>query len=72
MAIVRAIITLGHSLSIPVLAEGVETETQLSFLRQEGCDEVQGYLTGRPFPIENYAELIGREVPTLKHKAAGM
>ena len=72
MAIVRAIITLGHSLSIPVLAEGVETETQLSFLKQEGCDEVQGYLTGRPYPIESYAGLIGRKVPTLKHKAAGM
>ncbi|HEY2379570.1 MAG TPA: EAL domain-containing protein [Terriglobia bacterium] len=61
MAIVRAIITLGHSLNIPVLAEGVETETQLSFLKEEGCDEVQGYLTGRPFPIETYAELVGRE-----------
>jgi diguanylate cyclase (GGDEF)-like protein/PAS domain S-box-containing protein len=65
MAIVRAIITLGHSLNIPVLAEGVESESQLSFLKQEGCDEVQGYLTGRPFPIEAYAELVGRE---LRHK----
>lgn len=61
MAIVRAIITLGHSLNIPVLAEGVETETQLAFLAQEGCDEVQGFLTGKPFPIEAYAELVGRE-----------
>ena len=72
MAIVRAIITLGHSLSIPVLAEGVATETQLSFLKQEGCDEVQGYLTGRPFPIETYADLIGREVHKLQNKAMGM
>ncbi len=70
MAIVRAIITLGHSLNIPVLAEGVETETQLSFLKQEGCDEVQGYLTGRPFPIETYAELIGREVRKARNIAA--
>jgi EAL domain-containing protein (putative c-di-GMP-specific phosphodiesterase class I) len=42
MAIVRAIITLGHSLNTPVLAEGVETETQLAFLKQEGCDDVAG------------------------------
>jgi diguanylate cyclase (GGDEF)-like protein/PAS domain S-box-containing protein len=69
MAIVRAIITLGHSLSIPVLAEGVETETQLAFLKQEGCDEVQGYLTGRPHPIEKYAELIGRETGPGRDKA---
>jgi len=62
MAIVRAIITLCHSLNIPVLAEGVETETQLAFLAQEGCDEVQGYFTGRPYPIDAYAELIGRAV----------
>jgi len=61
MAIVRAIITLGHNLNIPILAEGVETESQLKFLAQEGCDEVQGYLTGRPYPIETYAELVGRK-----------
>jgi diguanylate cyclase (GGDEF)-like protein/PAS domain S-box-containing protein len=61
MAIVRAIITLGHNLNIPILAEGVETENQLAFLAQEGCDEVQGYLTGRPYPIEDYAEMVGRK-----------
>jgi len=69
MAIVRAIITLGHSLNIPVLAEGVETETQLAFLKQEGCDEVQGYFTGRPYPIENYAELVGRAARLIRNKA---
>jgi len=72
MAIVRAIITLGHSLNIPVLAEGVETETQLAFLKEEGCDEVQGYLTGRPYPIERYAELLGRETPRIQTKAIVM
>jgi EAL domain-containing protein (putative c-di-GMP-specific phosphodiesterase class I) len=60
MAIVRAIITLGHNLNIPILAEGVETESQLAFLSKEGCDEVQGYLTGRPYPIEAYGEMVGR------------
>jgi diguanylate cyclase (GGDEF)-like protein/PAS domain S-box-containing protein len=59
-AIVRAVVGLGQSLNLPVLAEGVETEAQHDYLTQEGCDEVQGYLTGRPLPIEDYAELVGR------------
>jgi diguanylate cyclase (GGDEF)-like protein/PAS domain S-box-containing protein len=50
-AIIRAILALGKSLEIPVLAEGVETEAQLTLLREEGCDEAQGYLLGRPVPI---------------------
>lgn len=60
MAIVRAIITLGRNLDIPVLAEGVETEFQRNFLAQESCDELQGYLAGRPKPIDDYAPLVGR------------
>jgi EAL domain-containing protein (putative c-di-GMP-specific phosphodiesterase class I) len=50
-SIVRAILALGQSLSIPVLAEGIETRAHLDFLRAEGCDEVQGFLLGRPKPI---------------------
>jgi diguanylate cyclase (GGDEF)-like protein len=49
-AIIRAVLTIGESLAIPVLAEGVETAEQLAFLRAQGCDEVQGYLLGRPQP----------------------
>ncbi len=51
-AILRAILALGRSLNVPVLAEGVETASQLAILREEGCDEAQGYLLGRPQPID--------------------
>ncbi|MCZ4344774.1 EAL domain-containing protein [Devosia neptuniae] len=51
-AIVRAILALGRSLSVPVLAEGVETCAQLEVLRVEGCSEAQGFLLGRPGEID--------------------
>lgn len=50
-AIIRAVLALGKSLEIPILAEGIETEGQLALLKHEGCDEVQGYLLGRPAPL---------------------
>jgi diguanylate cyclase (GGDEF)-like protein/PAS domain S-box-containing protein len=49
-AIVVAIIGLAHHLGLRVVAEGVETPAQLSFLRDHGCDEIQGYLISRPMP----------------------
>lgn len=52
-AIIRAILALGSSLKIPVLAEGIETDAQLALLRAEGCDEAQGYLLGRPAPLDS-------------------
>ena len=61
-SIVRAVIGLGQSLDLPILAEGVETEAQHTFLVKEGCDEVQGYLTGRPLPIADYAGVVGRKL----------
>ena len=59
-AIVRAVIDLGHGLEMSIVAEGVETQEQLGFLSEEGCDAVQGYLIGKPFPIGQYAALVGR------------
>ena len=50
---------LARGLNLPVLAEGVETEDQLAFLAKESCDEIQGYLIGRPLPIAEYAALTG-------------
>ncbi|CAN7487395.1 bifunctional diguanylate cyclase/phosphodiesterase [Rhizobium sp. LjRoot254] len=52
-AIIRAILALGQSLQVPVLAEGVETQDQLEILLSEGCDEAQGYFLGRPKPISD-------------------
>ncbi len=52
-ALVRSVLSLGKSLSIPILAEGVETEMQLSILREEGCDEIQGFLLGRPEQLQH-------------------
>jgi len=68
-AIARAIIGLCHGLDLPVAAEGVETEEQRAFLIRENCDELQGYLIGRPQPIEDYAQLVGRDGPGLERRA---
>jgi EAL domain-containing protein (putative c-di-GMP-specific phosphodiesterase class I) len=71
-AIIRAVVGLAHGLALPVLAEGVETTGQLEFLRREGCDEVQGYLIGRPLPIDNYSEIVGiAQAPARRAELAG-
>jgi diguanylate cyclase len=57
-AIMRAVLALGRSLGIGVVAEGVENNAQLRFLNDEACAEVQGYLFGRPQPIERFASEI--------------
>lgn len=69
-AIIRAVIGLSRGLSLPVMAEGVETEEQLDFLMKESCDEIQGFLIGKPLPIENYAKLVGKPAAVKRDRLA--
>lgn len=57
-AIVAAIIALGHSLGLKVIAEGVETVAQLAQLRKKGCNEMQGFLFSRPVPAADMTQLL--------------
>jgi diguanylate cyclase (GGDEF)-like protein len=70
VTIIRAVIGLARGLELPVLAEGVETEEQLAFLAKEACDEVQGYLIGRPMPIDHYAAITGKPKKRKRHIGA--
>lgn len=56
VAIVSAVLSLAAGLGLVVVAEGVEAEDQLEFLKSKGCDLVQGYLTGRPMNVVNFQE----------------
>jgi diguanylate cyclase (GGDEF)-like protein/PAS domain S-box-containing protein len=59
-AIANAIISLAHSLSMKTIAEGVESETQAATLARYGCDEIQGYLIGRPLPAAEFLSFVGK------------
>jgi diguanylate cyclase (GGDEF)-like protein/PAS domain S-box-containing protein len=60
VAITQAIIAMGHSLRLKVIAEGVESADQAEFLQRHGCDEAQGYHFGKPLPAADFVELLAR------------
>ncbi len=60
-AIIRAVASLAATLGMKTMAEGVETEAELACIRAEGCDEVQGYLTGQPMPAEAATALLDND-----------
>ena len=57
-ALVAAIVAMGHRMGMRVVAEGIEGGRQLKFLRKMRCDDVQGYLLGRPLPAGQASELL--------------
>ena len=61
-ALVMAVITLAHNLRLKVIAEGVETEEHLRFLRLLRCDGGQGYLFGKPMPAEVFRSTLDRDI----------
>ena len=56
--ITKAIIALGHSLNLRIVAEGVETDTQKSFLQEHGCEYLQGYLYNKPMDVDSFISLV--------------
>ena len=69
-SIVRAITQLGSSLNMRITAEGIETEPQLAFIREQGCDEMQGFLTGRPVASAAFLAQAGEQTKSSKPDSA--
>ena len=64
MAITKAILAMGKTLNLTVVAEGVETEEQMDFLREYSCDEMQGFYFSKPVTADSFAELLGKHLPS--------
>ncbi len=67
-AIARAVISLAHSLDLELIAEGVETEAQLSFLAANGCDAIQGYYFSRPLPVDQFRHWLAQRPRLRAHQ----
>jgi len=67
-AIIMAIIKMSQSLNLTVIAEGVETEEQLRFLKAQDCDEIQGYYFKKPIPADEFATLLAKDITLKKVK----
>jgi EAL domain-containing protein (putative c-di-GMP-specific phosphodiesterase class I) len=63
-AITKAIIAMGKTLSLTVVAEGVETEDQMNFLKDHCCDEMKGYYFSKPIMPEQFADLLRKHIPS--------
>jgi sensor c-di-GMP phosphodiesterase-like protein len=55
---------MAHSLGLRILAEGVETQEQLDFLREHGCEEVQGFIVSQPLPPEQFIKFVDKHIAT--------
>ncbi|WDM31442.1 EAL domain-containing protein [Paenibacillus mucilaginosus] len=64
-AVVQAIIELAHSMRMRVVAEGIETQGEVDFFVEQGCDELQGYYFSRPLPVPDFAQLVARREPLM-------
>jgi diguanylate cyclase (GGDEF)-like protein/PAS domain S-box-containing protein len=63
-SITRTVITMAHNLGLRVIAEGVETQDQLDFLREHGCEEVQGFIVSQPLPPDQFVPFVSKHIAT--------
>jgi EAL domain-containing protein (putative c-di-GMP-specific phosphodiesterase class I) len=63
-SIAQTVIALAHNLGLRVLAEGVETQDQLDFLREHGCEEIQGYIVSKPLPPDQFVPFVSKHIAT--------
>ncbi len=68
--VTKAIITMAHGVDMEVVAEGVETQQQVNYLRSEGCDVLQGFLLGRPLRPEDFDRLLGSDIGEVRSSSA--